>query len=92
MQLVRIAGPAEPMRRLSDVEGLQFERTSATRVQDDTWRVSGYATDEALAELRGRGLQVELVVAAEQLEEQRATLFSSITRADAGGDAGPGGA
>ena len=91
MQLVRIAGPAEPMRRLAEVEGLQFERTSATRLEGETWRVSGYATDEALAQLRGRGLQVELVVEAEQLDEQRATLFDSITRADSGGDAGPGG-
>ena len=91
MQLVRIAGPAEPMRRLSEVAGLEFERTSATKLEGDTWRVSGYATDEALEELRGRGLSVELVVESAQLEEQRATLFHSITRADAG-DAGPGSA
>jgi hypothetical protein len=80
------------MRRLSEVEGLELERTSATRLEGDTWRVSGYATDEALEELRGRGLSIELVVDAEQLDEQRATLFASITRTDAGGDAGPGGA
>jgi hypothetical protein len=89
MQLVRIAGPTEQMRRLGEVAGLHFERTSATRLQDDAWRVSGYASDEALEELRGRGLSIELVVEADQLSEQRATLFASITRPDRGGDAGP---
>jgi len=91
MQLVRIAGPTEQMRLLGEVGGLDFERTSAIRLKDDTWRVSGYATDEALEDLRGRGLSIELVVESEQLSEQRATLFASITRLDSGGGAGPGG-
>ena len=90
MQLVRIAGPAEEMRRLGEVEGLDFERTSATRLEGETWRVSGYVTDAALEELRARGLRIEVVVEAEQLDEQRATLFASITRTERG-DAGPGG-
>jgi len=91
MQLVRIAGPTEQMRRLGDVDGLDFERTSATRLDDDLWQVAGYATDEALEELGSRALSIELVAGAEQLDEQRATLFSSITRADAAGGAGPDG-
>jgi hypothetical protein len=80
MQLVRIAGPTEEMRRLADVEGLDFERTSASRLDDDTWQVAGYATDEALEELRSRGLSTELVVPADELREQRETLFASIKR------------
>ena len=48
MQLIRIAGPTEPMRRLAEIEGLDFERTSARRLDDDRWQVSGYATDDAL--------------------------------------------
>jgi hypothetical protein len=80
MQLVRIAGPTEAMLRLHEVDGLDFERTSANRLDDDTWQVAGYATDEALAELETRGLQTELVVPSEKLEEERATLFASITR------------
>ncbi len=88
MQLIRIAGPADAMRRLGEVDGLDFERTSATRLDDETWQVAGYATEEALEDLRGRDLRIEVVVDAEQLGEQRATLFASITRADAGGDAG----
>jgi hypothetical protein len=89
MQLVRIAGPTEAMLRLADVEGLDFERTSANRLDEDTWQVAGYATDEALAELDARGLQTELVVPAEQVAEERRTLFAAITRdeGDAPGDA-----
>ena len=68
------------MRRLAEVEGLDFERTSANRLDDDTWQVAGYATDEALAELETRGLAAELVVPAEQVAEERASLFASITR------------
>jgi hypothetical protein len=89
MQLVRIAGPTEAMLRLADVEGLDFERTSANRLDEDTWQVAGYATDEALAELDARGLQTELVVPAEQVAAERRTLFAAITRdeGDAPGDA-----
>src|SRR5204862_3556742 len=86
MQLVRIAGPTEAMRRLAEVEGLDFERTSANRLDDDTWQVAGYATDEALAELGERGLQTELVVPAEQVAEERAVLFAAITRDEPEGD------
>ena len=68
MQLVRIAGPTEPMRRLGEVAGLDFERTSARRLDDDRWQVSGYASDEALATLRERGLEVESVVEPAELE------------------------
>ncbi|MFP5361631.1 MAG: hypothetical protein ACLGI5_02750 [Thermoleophilia bacterium] len=81
MQLIRIAGPEGPMRRLGEVDGLDFERTSARRLDDDRWQVAGYATDEALATLRERGLSVEAVVEAEALDEQRAVLFSRL-RAD----------
>jgi hypothetical protein len=80
MQLVRISGPTDAMRALAEVDGLDFERTSASRLDDDTWQVAGYATDEALAEIAKRGLTAELVVAAAELSEQRAVLFSSITR------------
>jgi len=83
MQLVRIAGPTEEMRRIGDVDGLHFERSSANRLDDDTWQVAGYATDEALEELRGRGLSTELVVPADKLEQDRETLFASITRDEA---------
>ena len=79
MQLVRIAGPTEAMLRLADVEGLDFERTSASRLDDDTWQVAGYATDEALAELETRGLSTELVVPAEKVEEDRQVLYAAIS-------------
>ena len=84
MQLVRIAGPTDAMRRLGEVEGLEFERTSANRLDDDTWQVAGYATDEALAEVGRRGLEAELVVPAEKVAEERATLYAAITRDEAG--------
>ena len=78
MQLVRIAGPTEPMRRLGDVDGLQCERTSARRLDDDRWQVSGYASDDALATLRERGLEVEAVVEPAELSEQRSALFAKL--------------
>lgn len=80
MQLVRIAGPMDIMRALGDVAGLDFERTSATRLEDDRWQVSGYATDEALAEVRSRGLSVESVVEPDVLEAQRSELYGQIQR------------
>jgi hypothetical protein len=93
MQLVRIAGPTDAMRRLQEVDGLQFERTSANRLDDDTWQVAGYATDDALAELKTRGLTTELVVPPEKLAEEREVLYAAITRdedgPDGGGDPGP---
>ena len=78
MQLIRIAGPTEPMRRLAEVDGLDFERTSARRLDDDRWQVCGYATGDALTALRERGLEVESVVGPEALDEQRSALFGSL--------------
>ena len=83
-QLIRIAGPTEALRCLGEVEGLDFERTSANRIDEDTWQVSGYATDEALAELQTRGLTTELVAASETVAEERRTLFAQITRDEDG--------
>ena len=81
VQLIRIAGPTDAMRRLADVPGLDFERTSATRLDDERWQVSGYATEEALAELEARGLSVESVVEPAALQEQRDELYGQIQRA-----------
>ena len=78
MQLIRIAGPTDPMRRLGEVAGLDFERTSARRLDDDRWQVSGYASDEALTTLRERGLEVEAVVEREELAEERDVLFTKL--------------
>ena len=78
MHLVRIAGPTEPMRRLGEVAGLDFERTSARRLDEDRWQVSGYASDEALATLRERGLEIEAVVEPAELSEQRSALFAKL--------------
>ncbi len=78
MQLIRVSGPTEPMRRLAEVDGLDFERTSARRLDDDRWQVSGYATDDALTTLRQRGLDVEAVVEPDALDEQRAVLFTCL--------------
>lgn len=89
MQLVRIAGPTEAMRALGEVDGLDFERTSASKLDDDTWQVAGYATDEALAELETRGLSAELVVPAEQVEAQRTTLYAAITSDEDDGPPAP---
>ncbi|HEV2776311.1 MAG TPA: hypothetical protein VGV90_12025 [Solirubrobacteraceae bacterium] len=78
MQLVRIAGPTEPMRRLGEIAGLDFERTSARRLDEDRWQVSGYASDEALSTLRERGLEVEAVVERDDLAGQRDVLYSKL--------------
>lgn len=78
MRPVRVAGATEPMRRLGEVVGLDFERTSASRVGDDRWQVAGYASDEALAALRERGLEVEEVVEPAPLAEQRPALYARL--------------
>ena len=78
MHLIRITGPTEPMRRLGEVAGLDFERTSARRLADDRWQVSGYASDEALATLGERGLEVEAVVESDELAEQRSAMFTKL--------------
>lgn len=77
-QLIRIAGPTDPMRRLAEVDGLDFERSSARRLDDDRWQVSGYATDEAVAYLQASGLQVEAVVDTDELAAQRDVLFTKL--------------
>ncbi len=78
MRPVRVAGATEPMRRLGEVPGLDFERTSARRVGDDRWQVAGYASDDALAALRERGLEVEEVVEPAPLAEQRPALYARL--------------
>ena len=78
VQLVRIVGPTEPMRRLGEVAGLDFERTSARRLDEDRWQVSGYATDEALTTLRERGLEVQSVVERDELTRERDVLFTKL--------------
>jgi murein tripeptide amidase MpaA len=83
MQLVRIAGPTAQMRRLGEVDGLQFQPASATRVEEDTWQVSGYATDEVLAELGARGLSTEVLADTGQVADQNATLFAQLAQAGA---------
>jgi hypothetical protein len=66
------------MRRLAEVDGLNVERTSARRLEGDRWQVAGYATDDAVAALRERGLDVEAVVGPEALDEQQRVLFSQL--------------
>lgn len=83
LQLIRIAGPVEPMRRLAEVEGLDFERTSARRLDGERWQVSGYATGDALAALRERGLEIEPMVEPEELDDQRDVLFTRLRAAQA---------
>lgn len=66
------------MRRLAEVDGLDFERTSARRLDADRWQVSGYATDAALDALRDRGLEVEAVIEREELAQEREVLFARL--------------
>ena len=78
MQLIRIAGPMEPMRRITRIDGLDVKRSSARRLGDGNWQVSGYATDEALEALRDQPVEVAVVAGSEALEEQRQALFSQV--------------
>jgi hypothetical protein len=83
VQLIRIAGPAAALRRLAEVEGLQFERTSARQIDGDRWQVSGYASDGAVATLEARGLDVEAQIEPHELEDQRKVLFDRLDAARA---------
>ena len=83
MQLVRIAGSTAEMRRLAEVEDLVFQPASATKLGDDSWEVSGYASEGVLAELAGRGLSTEVVAAADQVAGQRDIVFAQLAQAAA---------
>jgi murein tripeptide amidase MpaA len=81
MQLVRIAGSTAQMRRLGEVEDLQFQPASAVRLDDDRWEVSGYASDEVLAEIGSRGLSTEVIADAGQVAGERDDVFAQLAQA-----------
>ena len=78
VQLIRIAGPIEPMRRLLRIDGLDVKRSSARRLAGGRGQVSGYASDEALATLREQQLDVEVLTSPEALETERQMLFERV--------------
>lgn len=68
MTLVSISGSRSLLQGLLNVEGLQISYFSATEEPPGTWRVTAYANEDALAEVRRRGCFVVVVMTAEQVQ------------------------
>jgi hypothetical protein len=67
MQLIEIQGPKETLQGILDVKGLLLSIHSAEQQSDGSWRLSGYATDSAITELRRRGCLVQTIMTHEDV-------------------------
>jgi hypothetical protein len=78
IQLVRIAGPTDVLRALPKVPGLDVHTHGTRQLGEDTWEVSARATDEALAEVRRRGLAVTMVMDADEFDAHSAKVLGQV--------------
>lgn len=81
MNLVWIIGPASIVREIGSVAGLLIEPESR-QPDGDSWRVSAYATDDAIAEIRARGAEVAVIMNSQRLEEQFQGVLSRVDRGE----------
>jgi hypothetical protein len=61
MNLVRITAPTDTLRALHDIDGLDTARGSLREAGENQWTLSGYATDDAVVEIRARGATVDIL-------------------------------
>jgi len=64
VNIVRVTASSDELRGLHDIDGLKLSGPSTER-DDGRWTTSAYATDEAISELRNRGLHVDVMLDAE---------------------------
>jgi hypothetical protein len=69
MQFVEIEGSREEIRKLREIAGVTLPRGTHD-LGGGRRRASGYVTDEALAELRRRGLTVRVLMDDEELRRR----------------------
>jgi hypothetical protein len=62
VNLIRITGSREILLELEDVADLDIARHSDRQIDENTFSISAYASDDAIAEIEGRGATVEVVM------------------------------
>lgn len=68
MSLVTIKGRQEVLEGLLGITGLHLSLHSATDQGNGVWKVSGYANDEALAQLQRLDCTVTAVMTSDQVQ------------------------
>jgi hypothetical protein len=64
VNIIRVTASSDELRGLRGIDGLKLAG-SRTEGDDGRWTTSAYATDEAISELRDRGLPVDVLLDAE---------------------------
>jgi hypothetical protein len=80
VNLVRIEGDAEIAGGLGDIADAIVVWTSFDQLEDGRVSVAAYATDRALTEIEGRGLNVKVVSDNAALEARLEELLGSVGR------------
>lgn len=62
VNLIRITGTREILLGLEDITDLEIARHSDRQIDESTFSISAYASDDAIAEIEGRGATVEVVM------------------------------
>jgi hypothetical protein len=62
MNIVRVTASPEVLRGLHDIDGLELITSEGPGPEGGIPVVSGYATDEAISQLRGRGARVDVLL------------------------------
>jgi hypothetical protein len=81
---IRIEGEKADLLAITEVSGLDLRPRTGGVTEAGSWQVFAYATDEAIAELEGRGLVVEVRVASADADTHIASLDRFIGE-DSGG-------
>jgi hypothetical protein len=82
--LVRITGASADLRATGDVDGLLLHDHGTRPLGGDSYSVAANATDAAIAVLRQRGLQVDIVYSAADM----ATHFAALDAETGSGSTG----
>jgi hypothetical protein len=61
VNLVRIQGPRDVLVRHSEIDGLEIPEHRDREVSPGVFEVTGYATNAAIADMRGMGATVEII-------------------------------
>jgi hypothetical protein len=80
MGLIQLEGSAAVLRGLSDIEGLTLMRATIEQLDEDLWRIGGYASDQAAETLRARGASVRVVMRTDEVMHARQEVQAEISR------------
>lgn len=66
VNIVRVTATSEVLRSLRDIDGFEMAGGGLIKAEDqEAWITSAYATDDAIAQARARGAQIEVMLDAE---------------------------